>query len=67
MHKFDPSSSITSSRQSGTFKITYGDFSHAFGPIYTDTVTVAGVSVSNQIFSAATTVSFSHNFSSIDG
>lgn len=35
--KFNPSTSSTSKKQSGTFEISYGDGSSASGPIYTDT------------------------------
>ncbi|KAI0722417.1 aspartic peptidase domain-containing protein [Fomitopsis betulina] len=51
---YDPSASSTSDEQSGTFQIEYGDGSQASGPIYTDSVTVAGVSVTNQTLSAVT-------------
>jgi len=44
-------------QQPGTFEIQYGDGSTAVGPIYTDTVTVAGVRATNQAFSTVTTLS----------
>lgn len=54
---YDPSSSSSSEEQSGTFEISYGDGSAASGPIYTDDVSVAGVSVTGQTFSAVTSES----------
>ncbi|KAF9065019.1 acid protease [Rhodocollybia butyracea] len=46
--------SSTSTKESGTFSITYGDNSTASGPILQDTVTVAGVKATKQTFSAVT-------------
>jgi len=56
-NSYDPSSSSTSSEQSGTFQIQYGDGSTASGPIYTDDVSVAGISVTSQTLSAVTSES----------
>ncbi|KAF9808862.1 hypothetical protein IEO21_07727 [Rhodonia placenta] len=56
-HTYAPSSSSSSEEQSGTFSISYGDGSAASGPIYTDDVSVAGVSVTGQTFSAVTSES----------
>ncbi|KDQ54107.1 hypothetical protein JAAARDRAFT_209569 [Jaapia argillacea MUCL 33604] len=56
-HKYKASSSSTSVKKSGTFSIEYGDGSTCSGPIYTDVVSVAGVSVTGQYFSAVTTLS----------
>lgn len=56
-HSYDPSSSSTSSEQSGTFQISYGDGSQASGPIFTDTVSVSGVTVTGQYLSAVTSES----------
>ncbi|KAJ7430774.1 acid protease [Mycena galericulata] len=42
---YSSASSSTSSKKSGTFSIQYGDGSTVSGPIYTDSVTVAGVKV----------------------
>ncbi|KZT69780.1 acid protease [Daedalea quercina L-15889] len=56
-HSYDSSSSSTSQEQSGTFQIQYGDGSTASGPIYSDTVSVAGVSVTGQYLSAVTSES----------
>ncbi|KAI8993962.1 acid protease [Trametes punicea] len=65
--KYNPSSSSTSSKKSGTFSIEYGDGSTVSGPIYTDTVNVAGVTVKNQYLSAVTTLSSSFADDPIDG
>ncbi|CCM02235.1 uncharacterized protein FIBRA_04315 [Fibroporia radiculosa] len=51
---YDPSASSTSEEQSGTFSIEYGDGSTASGPIYTDDVSVAGISVTGQYLSGVT-------------
>ncbi|EPT04072.1 hypothetical protein FOMPIDRAFT_1046540 [Fomitopsis schrenkii] len=56
-NSYDPSSSSTSQEQSGTFSIQYGDGSQASGPIYTDDVSVAGISVTSQYLSAVTSES----------
>ncbi|KAI0724993.1 aspartic peptidase domain-containing protein [Fomitopsis betulina] len=56
-HSYNPSSSGTSQEQSGTFEIQYGDGSQASGPIYTDDVTVAGISVTDQTLSAVSSES----------
>ncbi|KAG8715800.1 Type I transmembrane sorting receptor [Ceratobasidium sp. 423] len=65
---FDTSSkSSTSSKQSGSFSISYGDGSTASGPIYSDTVTVAGLSVTGQAFSPVTSESSSFSSDPSDG
>ncbi|THG94139.1 hypothetical protein EW026_g7273 [Hermanssonia centrifuga] len=66
-HKYTASSSSTGSKKSGTFSIEYGDGSTVSGPIYTDTVTVAGLSVTGQYFSPVTTLSSSFSGDPIDG
>ncbi|CAE6480865.1 unnamed protein product, partial [Rhizoctonia solani] len=60
--KYTASSSSTSSKKSGIFSAEYGDGSTASGPIYADTVTIAGLSATSQYFSPVT--SESSNFSS---
>jgi cathepsin D len=65
--EYNASTSSTSSKQSGNFSIVYGDGSTVSGPIYTDSVTVAGISVSNQYFSPVTTLSSSFADYPIDG
>jgi len=65
--QYTSSASSTSAQQSGTFSIQYGDGSTVSGPVYTDTVTVAGVKVTGQTFSAVTTLSDSFSNDPIDG
>ncbi|KIJ41452.1 hypothetical protein M422DRAFT_172297 [Sphaerobolus stellatus SS14] len=65
--KYTPSSSETSAAKQGTFSIEYDDGSNVSGPIFSDTVTVAGVKAVNQIFSAVTTLSSSFQDDPIDG
>ncbi|KAK6974365.1 acid protease [Favolaschia claudopus] len=65
--KYKASSSSTSSKKSGTFTIEYGDGSTVSGPVYTDSVNVAGISVSGQYFSPVTTLSSSFSDDPIDG
>ncbi|EKM60381.1 uncharacterized protein PHACADRAFT_203594 [Phanerochaete carnosa HHB-10118-sp] len=66
-NKYDASASSTSSEQSGTFTIVYGENSTVSGPIYTDTVTIAELSATDQYFSPVTTLSSSFASDSIDG
>ncbi|KAG8740344.1 Type I transmembrane sorting receptor [Ceratobasidium sp. 414] len=67
--KYNASPSSTSSEKRGVFFIQYGDFSSAVGPIYSDTVTVGGLSVAGQYFSPVTdeTDSFSEDVSDGQG
>ncbi|GAA6064166.1 hypothetical protein JCM10212_002988 [Sporobolomyces blumeae] len=52
--KYDPSKSSTSKAVAGKkLSITYGDGSGAKGVVYTDTVTIGGLSVSSQTLGAA--------------
>ncbi|KAG8689541.1 Type I transmembrane sorting receptor, partial [Ceratobasidium sp. 423] len=65
--KYTASSSSTSSKKSGTFSIEYGDGSTASGPIYADTVTIAGLSATSQYFSPVTSESSSFSSDPEDG
>ncbi|KAF8823613.1 hypothetical protein HHX47_DHR9000085 [Lentinula edodes] len=64
---YDSSASSTSSKESGSFSIEYGDGSTVSGPVYEDTVTVAGIQVSKQKFSPVTTLSSSFASDPADG
>ncbi|KAI8996510.1 acid protease [Trametes punicea] len=67
-HKtYDPSKSSTSSKKSGSFRISYGDGSTASGTPYTDTVTVGGVEVTNQYLAAVTSESSEFQQDPADG
>ena len=66
-HRYTASKSNSASKQSGSFSIQYGDGSTVSGPVYSDTVSVAGVSVSSQKFSPVTTLSSSFSNDPIDG
>ena len=66
-NKFDPSQSSTSQNQDRSFKIQYGDGSSVEGPVFTETVEVAGIQVSGQVFSSATTISASFGDDPTDG
>ncbi|GJJ14486.1 hypothetical protein Clacol_008750 [Clathrus columnatus] len=56
-NKYNANSSSTAISQPGRFGIEYGDESTVLGGVETDTVTVAGVVVTNQFFSPVTTLS----------
>ncbi|EIW62808.1 acid protease [Trametes versicolor FP-101664 SS1] len=65
--KYTAASSSTSVKKSGSFSIEYGDGSTVSGPIYTDTVAVAGITAKTQYFSPVTTLSSSFADDPIDG
>ena len=50
---YDPRKSSTAEHASGTWNISYGDGSSASGDVWTDVVTVAGVTIPNQAVEAA--------------
>ncbi|KAL1745063.1 aspartic peptidase domain-containing protein [Schizophyllum fasciatum] len=66
-HSYDASSSSSGDKASGKFQIQYGDGSTVSGPVYKDTVTVAGVRAKEQYFSPVTTLSSSFANDPIDG
>ena len=63
--KYDPTKSTASKLKPGRFFIEYGDNPNVTvqGPIYTDTVSIAGIQVTEQYLSAASVVSplFAHD------
>ncbi|KAF7327918.1 Acid protease [Mycena kentingensis (nom. inval.)] len=65
--KYTSTKSSTTSKKSGTFSIQYGDGSTVSGPVFTDTVSVAGVKATKQFFSPVTTLSSSFADDPIDG
>ncbi|EIM89716.1 acid protease [Stereum hirsutum FP-91666 SS1] len=56
---YNPSNSSTSAKVGQPFSLTYGDGSSVSGDQYTDTVTIAGLSATNQTLGAASTYSTS--------
>lgn len=56
-NKYDPAKSSSSKLQSGSLDIEYGDGSATKGKVYTDTVTVGGVTAKNQAIGVATQLS----------
>ncbi|KAJ6606003.1 acid protease [Mycena vulgaris] len=65
--KYKATSSSTSVKKTGSFSIEYGDGSTVSGPVYTDTVSVAGIKATKQYFSPVTTLSSSFSGDPIDG
>ncbi|KAB5590488.1 Aspartic protease [Ceratobasidium theobromae] len=68
-HTYSPTSSSTTQEvpTDRGFSISYADGSAASGPVYTDIVTVAGLSATNQSFSAVTLESWSFSSDPSDG
>ena len=66
-HKYNAAASSSSVHKPGTFSIQYGDGSSVSGPVYTDTVSVAGVTAKGQYFSPVTTLSDSFGDETLDG
>ncbi|KAH9939219.1 aspartic peptidase domain-containing protein [Amylocystis lapponica] len=65
---YDASKSSTSKKtSSGSFSVSYGDGSTATGDVYTDTVSVSGVSVTGQTFGSVTDESGQFQSSPQDG
>ncbi|KAF8750775.1 peptidase A1 family [Rhizoctonia solani] len=67
VYTFSSSSTAKKVTSSQKFNISYGDGSTASGPIYTDTVSAGGLSVTNQSFSAVTSESSSFSDDPSDG
>ncbi|KAI0332362.1 protease [Cubamyces sp. BRFM 1775] len=65
--KYSPAASSSGAHKGGKFSIQYGDGSTVSGPVYTETVSVAGVTVKNQYFSPVDTISPSFGSEAIDG
>ncbi|KAJ7592923.1 acid protease [Mycena floridula] len=67
--RYDATASSTSAPKDKTFKLAYGDGSSVSGNQFTDTVSIAGLTVENQTLGAATEYSkgFSHHNFSPDG
>ncbi|KAF5368529.1 hypothetical protein D9758_002296 [Tetrapyrgos nigripes] len=65
--KYNHMASSTSETADGKFEIHYGDGSTVSGPIYKDTVNVAGIRAEGQYFSAVTSLSRSFENSPDDG
>ncbi|RPD59797.1 acid protease [Lentinus tigrinus ALCF2SS1-6] len=66
-NKYSSASSSTSMPRPGNFTIVYGDNSTVSGPIFADTVTVAGIKATKQSFSPVTTLSPSFGSEARDG
>ncbi|THU91893.1 aspartic protease [Dendrothele bispora CBS 962.96] len=66
-HLYDANNSTTSKPQNGTFSTHYGDGSTAEGTLYTDSVTVAGITVHDQYFAAVHNLSRNFDSDPIDG
>ncbi|KAF5371349.1 hypothetical protein D9758_004184 [Tetrapyrgos nigripes] len=66
-HTYDFNASTTAQEQSGNFSIHYGDGSTASGDLFTDSVTVAGVTAKDQFFAAVRNLSGTFDNDPIDG
>jgi len=64
---FKASNSVTAVKKGETFSLTYADGTSISGPTYTDDVTVAGITVTKQWFSAVTTMSSNYASNPADG
>ncbi|KAH9933171.1 acid protease [Epithele typhae] len=66
-HQYNPDASSGSAAHDGSFEIAYGDGSSAKGTPYSDTVSIAGVTVANQYFAAVTSESSEFQSEPFDG
>ncbi|GAA5951141.1 hypothetical protein JCM3765_002396 [Sporobolomyces pararoseus] len=66
-HKYNPSTSTTSRTTTKSLNVAYGDGSTSSGPACSDSVTVAGLTATGQVFGAASTLSASFASSPEDG
>ncbi|KIL56219.1 hypothetical protein M378DRAFT_194361 [Amanita muscaria Koide BX008] len=66
-NKYNAGSSSTSQPKSGFFSIIYVGSSQVSGPVYTETVTVAGITAKGQYFSPVTTMSGDFATGQFDG
>lgn len=67
-NRYYPSDSSTSATDSGaTFSITYGDGSTTGGKVYSDTVSIAGMSATAQPFGAAASLASGFKSDPMDG
>ncbi|CAD6943310.1 unnamed protein product, partial [Tilletia controversa] len=57
---YKPSASSTAKKTGKTFRVAYGDGSHATGDIYLESVTVGGLTAVKQAFGTATKVCNDH-------
>ncbi|GAA6012086.1 hypothetical protein JCM10207_005123 [Rhodosporidiobolus poonsookiae] len=64
---FDPSTSSTANKTDGSFQIVYGDGSTVSGPVYMDTVAVAGLEAKGQHFSPVDHMGAEFSDTPIDG
>lgn len=56
---YNPTKSKTATKATGTWNISYGDGSSASGDVYTDAVTLAGITIPNQAVECAKKLSSS--------